>query len=242
MIYRLLILVFFLAHLSHATEIEVKDFAVRQFDSSGNEFKLYLVKNKGVKLSRLSLFVDGIHGNEKTGIVQKLMKEHSPGMDLYLARGGAFLFIPVLNHTAFRRNNEMIDLNRDFTENPKSLEVKNFMIAVNYILDFESIFKIDLVLDFHCCERALIQNDELSAKELELVAEIVGDNGISLGFPDEILGYQEKRIPGTLISYFSRTYGALSLGYEAQNLENDGDWIPEGLSRFYIKLLSQSLN
>ena len=242
MIYHLLIFLFLLAPLGHATEIEVKDFAIRQFDSSGSEFKLYLVKKKGVPLNRLSIFVDGIHGNEKTGIVQRLMKEHSAGMDLYLERGGAFLFVPSLNQGTYRRNNEMIDLNRDFTENPKSLEVKNFIFAVHYIIDLESIVKIDLVLDFHCCERALIQNNELSLKELELVAELVGDNGIPLGFPDEILGYHERIIPGTLIGYFSRTYGAISLGYEANNLENDGDWIKDGLSRFYVKLLSQSTN
>lgn len=186
------------------------------------------------QINRMSIITGATHGNEYLNIADRLpvnFLEHAgEGVRRYLQSGGAILIVPIINPDGYearrRTNNNGVDLNRDFPNRLIRLqglsqpETNYYVRWVNEFLN-RSQAKLDIVVDYHCCDGSLLYPYGYTSKRInkaDLNKHIFVAQLMNKYFPDyrhgitgEVLGYFPR---GTTKDYWYMDYGALAFTFE----------------------------
>tara|TARA_B100001094_G_C18096331_1_gene753210 strand:- start:199 stop:1035 length:837 start_codon:yes stop_codon:yes gene_type:complete len=185
-----------------------------------------------------AIFISGAtHGNEYLNIVDRLPrwildnKDHEPGLTQYLAAGGSFYIVPILNPDGYenhtRKNSNGKDLNRDFYlkfANQVYFTQPETKYLAEKIAELTSLHnkKLKLTIDYHCCDGSLLfpwsytdkslpDSDYLDHEHIaQLMLQTIG-NDYRYGSTGQVLGYFPK---GTSKDYFYSTHGAMAFTFE----------------------------
>lgn len=203
---------------------------------------LVVMKNPATLIDRTAIVISGsIHGNEFLNIEDRLPEEILKRAEMgpvsqFLNRGGAFIFIPIVNPDGYdnrtRENAHGVDLNRDWDVKPAGFtaltEVETKLFAGR--LDGMRIarhFNYRLAVDYHCCAGALLypwSYTKTSIPESDLQKHLaIGDVvkrhlPVEVGTTGDILGYYPL---GTLKDFYYDRYHALSFTFEGRyGIEN----------------------
>jgi hypothetical protein len=202
----------------------------------GRPMQLLLVMKPGSFLTRPTLLMSGsTHGNEYLNIEDRLPEEllrktASPSaVRSFLEKGGAFIFIPILNPDGYdariRENSHGVDLNRDWDVPPAGYkgfkEVETSALATKLqALSETHHLQYKVTVDYHCCASALLYPwsyiDKPLPEEPLLKHKSIGKMAknyleIAVGTTPEILQYFPV---GTTKDYYYDKYQALAFTYE----------------------------
>jgi len=210
----------------------------------GRQLRL-LILMKDMELSDRPTFLmsGSTHGNEYLEIEMELpkrliKKQNDSGIvQEYLNRGGAIVFIPILNpdgyHHRRRENAKGKDLNRDWDipkanfkglTQPETKQLADILESLTYP-PFN--FRYRVTVDYHCCGGALLypwaytksklpEPDLSRHKNLAKEAETI--LSIKSGTTGEILGYYPM---GSTKDYYYSKYGSLSFTFEGRHREEN---------------------
>ena len=221
-------------------------------------------KNTG-HLHHPALLMSGsTHGNEYLNIEDRLpgeiaQKGRSNGVvKQFLDKGGAFVFIPILNpdgyETHSRENAHGVDLNRDWDVPPagfkgfKEKETRELADQVEKLFQ-EQRLKFEITVDYHCCIGALLHpwsfkdgplvSPEKISRFKEVGAMVTRHLNVNVGTTGQILGYNPS---GTTKDYYFQKYQALSFTYEGKH-QTEPAQFPEHVAWWeeMIKMVNGSL-
>lgn len=210
-------------------------------------------------VDRPTLLMSGsTHGNEYLNIEDRLPEELLKRSKLkgsnvaeFLDRGGAFVFVPILNPDGYegrrRENAHGTDLNRDWDVKPagfkgfKEVETRSLATTLESMHKNEGLdFKI--TVDYHCCIGALLhpwayQEARLPEADLarhQAIGALANKHlNIEVGATGEVLGYLGL---GTTKDYYFDHYNALAFTFEGryrqenQNFDKHVAWWEDMIS------------
>ncbi len=211
-----------------------------------------LLSNRSQTPSKLVVVTGATHGNEYLNIVDRLAGEFLDTKNREFAeffqRGGAFLVLPVANPDGYsareRRNDNNVDLNRDFSNvirNINRFTQNETANLAGWVDDFiqETSAQFMVSMDYHCCYRGALLfpwafTDERIPQEDRDRYNILGglmvdnfDDNPRYGATSEIIWYNAD---GTSKDYWYAKYGALAMTYEGRHrteknyLANHVEW------------------
>lgn len=191
--------------------------------------------------TRFAIITGAIHGNEYLNIVDRLPKallnSKKKSFENYLEKGGAVLFVPIVNPDGYekrrRGNNKWADLNRDWP-NPannhrdfKQPESKNLAVWIDDYINNNKL-KVDIAVDYHCCVDGTLllpwgfkkgehmgTMDAGRSKKIENMFRSSFNEVGGIGTPPDIL----YSAVGTTLDYWYDKYNAISFTYEGRSRE-----------------------
>ena len=202
--------------------------------------------------TRFSIITGAIHGNEYLNIVDRLpralLNSKKKSFENYLAKGGAVLFVPIVNPDGYekrkRGNSKWADLNRDWP-NPannhrefKQTESKDLAVWIDDYINNNKL-KVDIAVDYHCCVNGTLllpwgfkkgehmgTMDAGRSKMVEKMFQNSFKTVGGIGTPPDIL----YSAVGTTLDYWYDKYNAISFTYEGRRnteqklLSNHVNW------------------
>jgi predicted deacylase len=193
---------------------------------------------KDVALTSISIVTGATHGNEYLNIVDRLpraiLADKDNSLERYLGRGGAVLFVPILNPDGYesrsRHNSRWADLNRDWP-NPannyqdfKQPESKALAKWIDSFIENNKI-KMDIAVDYHCCVQGTLllpwgykkgehmgTLDAAKSLSIQQMFKTSFKEYGDIGTPPDIL----YSAVGTTLDYWFDKYGAVSFTYEGR--------------------------
>jgi hypothetical protein len=161
---------------------------VEQFGAiSENDFPLFMVRigrpASPAAVNRPALYLSDLtHGNEYTGLVDKLQEQFvlnstrlETAVGKFISSGGIIYIVPVVNPWGYnkktRKNANNIDLNRDFpVENdpnkvPTQIETKLLIEQIQKVVRRDQA-RLHFTVDYHCCAHSEKSAHPLSAGQM----------------------------------------------------------------------------
>jgi hypothetical protein len=201
---------------------------------------LFFNKEEGTA-NRLTVITGATHGNEYLNIADRLpramLEARSPGFLTYIANGGAILYVPIINPDGYerrnRRNNNRVDLNRDFPNSLIGLKGLTQPETSQYVAWVDNWIKtvpmqLDIVVDYHCCHGSLLYPFGYTSeriKRADLLRHVHVAELMQKYFPDyihgitgEVLGYFPR---GTTKDFWYLEYGAMGFTFEGKYRQED---------------------
>lgn len=204
--------------------------------------------------NRPSVFISGTtHGNEYLNIADRLPRwflenrESATGVKSFLNAGGKIFILPILNPDGYeadrRRNNNNIDLNRDFTLVPRNdtrftqPETKALADFLEGAISRENL-DLKVTVDYHCCQGSLLfpwsydKYRDLSAADLPLftaVGEKMREHintRYKYGTSGDVIGYEAS---GTSKDYYYAKYGAIAFTFEGKYRQEQQNFLKHAL-------------
>lgn len=215
----------------------------------GKPLKLMLVMKPGRWTQRPTFVMTGsTHGNEYLNIEDRLPEEllkkskREGAVASYLAHGGAFVFVPILNPDGFdsriRENAHGVDLNRDWDVPPagfkgfKEVETRALADKLEALSGRGTGLKYRVTVDYHCCIGAVLYPWSYKKENLTdtdtASHQALGDIAnktlkIDVGTTGDVLGYNPV---GTTKDYYYVRYGANAFTYEGR-YRKENEYLPQ---------------
>ena len=205
----------------------------------GRTMRMLVVKRDvAISGERPTVIIDGtIHGNEFLNIEDRApaailgLANKEGAVNRFLERGGAFVFVPILNPDGYekrrRENNNGKDLNRDW--DVPSIQHKGFTqpetkLLAQKLAELKTVDRLGykLNVDYHCCAGAAMHPRAYTTTPIpsaeydrlfklgSLSKQIIG---CDYGSWMDVLGYLAR---GTTLDYFFETYGTYSFTFEGE--------------------------